>query len=480
MPEHKIQGKVHHINRNGNVPKRDASTLSLEQLHILIEHLPHTVLVTNGQGTIMLLNSAYEKRSGVKKEYMIGRNIGEFTGKLYAKSASLLAIEHRKVIMLEQKLFNNDWLTYVIAEPIFDQKGNIIMVISSNHDYMEIERLRIMLDNSQELINKYQSEIEAVKSQLVVHSKIVAIDKKTLAVLYKLNKSARFDSTVLITGETGTGKEEFAKYIHTVSNRHDKPFVRVNCGAISETLMESELFGYEKGAFTGASQSGKRGLFEVADTGSIFLDEIGELPLDMQVKLLRVLQEKEVTRIGGTSPISIDVRVIAATNSDLEKKVVNRQFREDLYYRLNVIKVEIPPLRQRRDDIIPLAQYFLSMFNKRYCINKTLCNAVYHILLNYDWPGNVRELKNVIEQAIIMSEGDKIGKGDLPLSSNFNCAGGGDQQTIYLEEMLKRLEFYHINEAYNKYGNVRDAAAYLNMKPSTYVRKRNNYRQKFE
>lgn len=278
------------------------------------------------------------------------------------------------------------------------------------------------------------------------------------------------------------GKEEVAKYIHKNSKRCNKHFIKVNCGAIPENLIESELFGYEKGAFTGANKEGKIGLFEVADEGTIFLDEVGELPLDMQVKLLRVLQEKEIERVGGVKPIKIDVRILAATNRNLEEMVSKKLFREDLYYRLNVVPIEIPPLRERKKDIVPLVEHFLSELNKKYNLSKRFTSVAMQSLLQYNWPGNVRELKNIVERVVIMSSNDVILKSDLPINNTFNLLEeeiGSIDEEVNLKEIVERFELKFINKAFENYKNVRDAAKYLGMDPSTFVRKRKKYTDKY-
>ena len=234
-----------------------------------------------------------------------------------------------------------------------------------------------------------------------------------------------------------------------------------------------------QGAFTGASRGGKPGLFEVADKGTLFLDEIGELPLEMQVKLLRVLQERTVTRVGGNEAVSVDVRVVAATNRDLGQMVRDKTFREDLFYRLNVVPITIPPLRERRDDIIPFAESFLEELNKKYNLRKRLTASVCQAMLNYAWPGNVRELKNIIERMVIMSGSDQIRAEDLPFHSVWTppLPGGEDGPTVDLKALTGQFELQFINRAYERFGNVRDAARSLGMDPATFVRKRKRYAQ---
>lgn len=291
----------------------------------------------------------------------------------------------------------------------------------------------------------------------------MAVDKKTLDMISASSRVALVDSTVLITGETGVGKEEVAKYIHKHSARSKKPFIAVNCGAIPENLVESELFGYEKGSFTGARQEGKMGLLEVADQGTVFLDEVGELLLEIQVKLLRALETRTVTRIGGSQPIPIDIRVISATNRNLLEMVKEHQFREDLYYRLRVVPIHIPALRDRTDDIIPLTKLFLAQYNKKYGLNKDLSHMAYRVLLQYEWPGNVRELKNVIERVIVMSDGETITAEELPMYQESLWGFYENNGDLPLKERLEKAEYMYMVDAYRKYKSVRKAAAALQM-----------------
>ena len=265
-----------------------------------------------------------------------------------------------------------------------------------------------------------------------------------------IDRVAPLDTTVILFGETGVGKEVFAKYIYQHSARKNKPFIKVNCGAIPANLVESELFGYEKGAFTGADKNGKMGLFELANTGTIFLVEVGELPLDMQVKLLRVLQEQEFERIGGRKPVKVDVRVLAATNRDLEEMVKQKTFRQDLYYRLMIFPVHIPPLRERPDDILPLAQLFLQTLNRKYDFKKYLSPLSAKMMQDYSWPGNIRELRNIIERAVIISNEDEIGPDALHL---FTVEDRPETKSRILDPVkdlktaMEELELEYINHA---------------------------------
>ena len=285
--------------------------------------------------------------------------------------------------------------------------------------------------------------------------------------------------TVMLYGETGTGKEMFAQSIHNASPRRDGPFVAINCTALNRNLLESELFGYTKGAFTGALNTGKEGLIEAADKGTLFLDEVGELSLNMQAKLLHVLQNRSFIRVGDNEPIQVDIRVIAATNCDLEEMVQQKRFREDLYYRLNVMPIHIPPLRKRKNDIIPLAQHFLDYYNQKYDFHRKLSPATCFALLNYRWEGNVRQLKNSIEQATIITDTDLIQPESLPM----NVAGPEPVQDAPAEaglnEMLERMELRYLQTFYERYGSIRKAAERLKLPPTTFLRHWEQLRQKY-
>ena len=347
------------------------------------------------------------------------------------------------------------------------------MVVTNVRDLTEIYSLKSQIEKSAKEHRRLSRELELVKNDFLSHD-LIAESPITLNVLRLADRVSELDTLVILLGETGVGKEVFAKYIHTKSPRKDKPFVRVNCGAIPENLIESELFGYEKGAFTGANRSGKAGLFEVADGGTIFLDEIGELPLSMQVRLLRVLQDQEIQRIGSVKPVKVNVRIIAATNRTLEDMVREGKFREDLYYRLMVFPINIPPLRQRIGDIAPLTRHFIDNFNRQYGFQKRFSEECFPVMEEYLWPGNIRELRNVIEQALIISNDEVIHPEDLIVFQKRNSNGKPDPEADIsnLPAHIARLEKYYADEAYEKYGNVREAAKSLGISPATFVRKR--------
>jgi len=290
---------------------------------------------------------------------------------------------------------------------------------------------------------------------------------------------SRVDSTVLLQGPSGAGKDVFARLLYRLSARRDEPMVSVNCGAIPENLLESEFFGYKKGAFTGAGNSGKAGLFEQANHGILFLDEVGELPINLQVKLLQVIQDRRCRRLGDVKDIDLDVRVIAATNRDLRSMVSEGLFRADLFYRLYVVPISIPALNERREDILPLSLMFLNQYNLKYKVNRTLGHELMSVLETYDWPGNVRELQNVVERMVVTADAETLTPKHLPESILHSC---GDliptsypDSTMNLKEARERLEYDLIKRAVIKTGNSRKAAKLLGVDHSTVVRKAQRY-----
>jgi transcriptional regulator with PAS, ATPase and Fis domain len=275
---------------------------------------------------------------------------------------------------------------------------------------------------------------------------------------------------VLLSGESGVGKGVISKFIHNKSNRREGPFIKIDCSAIPENLFESEVFGYEKGAFTGAERTGKIGLLELANGGTVFLDEIGDMPLSLQPKILRAIQDREIVRVGGKEVITINVRFIAATNRDLPKMVEDKLFREDLFYRLNVVPIEIPPLRERKEDIIPLIQNITQKINERYCLNKSFTNREIEQMLQYEWPGNVRELENIIERAMVTGDGD-------PLMLQGIIDGGNHQkEAIGYREKLEEYDKRILLESIRREGSAQKAAERLGVDVTTIRRKLHKYK----
>jgi len=459
-------------------------TEAAERLNAIIEHSFDGIFITDRHANTIKINHAYEEITGLKQEDVLGKNMEDLVRqKIISNSGSLMVLQTKKPVTLQQH-FKTGKQALITSSPIFDKTGELVMVVTNVRDLTEIYKLKAEVQEKAEAIERLHLALKHMQDS-IHDEEIIVKDDQTLAAMLMANKVAPMDTTVMLLGETGVGKEVMAKYIYKHSLRSKNNFIRVNCGAIPANLMETELFGYERGAFTGAGKDGKIGLFELANGGTIFLDEIGELPKEMQVKLLRVLQEQEIMHVGGTVPIKINVRVIAATNRNLEEMVQQKLFREDLYYRLTVFPIHIAPLRMRRRDIIPLAMSFLEKLNHKYNFTKYFLPISMQLLNGYDWPGNIRELKNIVERAVIISSGNEIRPEDLhihyhPSQEMDNRAWEGlpaDQAAVFnLAEALAGIEFQYLEHAYQTYGNVRDAAKSLGMTPSTFVRKRHRYR----
>ncbi len=433
----------------------------------IVESSYDGICVTDAQGIILKTNRAFEYLYDV--DNVVGVSVAELEEKrLLYPSGSMLVIKEKRPVTFIQQIHNGRKL-YVTGTPIFGEDGSLSKILINARDFEELEKLKSQINYS-----TTESEQKAVNYG---NESIIAYSSAMANLLEVCRKIARVDSTVLLTGESGVGKEVLAGYIHDLSDRKNGPIIKVNCGAIPDTLIESELFGYEAGAFTGASKEGKQGLFELAHEGTLFLDEIGELPYLMQVKLLQVLQEKCLVRIGGSKTIKVDIRIISATNRNLEEMVVKERFRQDLYYRLNVVPIVVPPLRYRKEDIIPLANYYLEKFNTRYDLNKSFGREVLRIMLNYNWPGNIRELMNLIERLVVTCEQDIIYKENLP---EYLVEKGA----LYLQENLElpnlaqaveNLEREIMEKAYKAYNNSYKIAELLGINQSTVVRKLKKY-----
>lgn len=447
----------------------------LARLLAILESSFDGIFITDGNAVPLWVNHSYEVISGLSAQDVLGKPMGELEkAGIVSRSATLMAMDKQEPITIEQ-VFRTGRRAVVTSTPIFDHADKITMVVTNVRDISELTALQETLAKHREINERYETEISVIRDQLLKSPELVAEDPALLDLLRIVGRAALLDTVVLIQGETGVGKERIASYIHQHSPRRQKNFIRVNCGAIPENLAESELFGYEKGAFTGASREGKLGLFEVADGGTIFLDEVGELPLPLQTKLLRVLQEKELTRVGGSKPVQINVRVIAATNRDLRRAVEQGSFREDLYYRLNVFPVSVPPLRERKLDIPKLATNVISELNKTYGKQKRIAPATLSALTQYPWPGNVRELRNVMERAFIMSDDSEIQPEALSLYHNSNAKAQNNAQGGSFQEQVERFEAKLITKALESEGSLRAAARKLSMDPATLLRKKRKY-----
>jgi len=451
-----------------------------KQLDAIIESSYDGLYVTDGKANTLRVNEAYERISGLKAEDVIGQNMQELVDKgFFNQSVTLEVLKTGKPVTIMQDILGGKKVL-VTGNPIFSDDGtNIMLVLTNVRDITELDILRRKLEGSRRISEHYLSELKELRLRDLKDHNFIVKSEKMRNIVQMALRIAEVDTSILISGETGVGKGLLAKIIHNNSLRSEKTFLKINCGAIPETLLESELFGYIKGAFTGARPDGKPGLFEVAEGGTIFLDEIGELPLNLQVKLLDVLEERQATRLGSTKPYNVDVRIISATNKDLKKMVNQKKFREDLFYRLMVVPIHIPPLRERKEDIFPLINFFLENFNRSLKRKKRILRDALDFLIVYSYPGNIRELKNLIERLVVVSESDLIGMENIPLSllgkeSSYHLPKGCNM-ILDLNRFLRNIECSLITEAIKQCGTTYKAAKYLGINQSTVVRKSQKY-----
>jgi PAS domain S-box-containing protein len=455
-----------------------------KELDGIIQSSYDGIFITDGAGIVLKANTAFERITGVKVGPMLNKNVNDLVEQgFFSQSVTMLVLEKRAPVTIVQQIKAGDKAgkeTVVTGSPIFDEEGNVVRVVTNVRDISELNELKQQLLYTKELSQRYCTELQELRAQQLKLDDVIAYSNEMKRVIELSVRVAQVDSTVLITGESGVGKEIIAKLLHRASKRSSGPLIRINCGAIPENLLESELFGYESGAFTGAKKDGKPGMFELAEGGTLFLDEIGEMPFSLQVKLLRVLQEREIVRVGGTKQVSVDVRIVAATNSNLEEMVANGDFREDLYYRLNVVNIVIPPLRERVDDIPPLVLHFLQKFNSQYAMNKRITPEAVEVLSQYSWPGNVRELENLVERLVVMVNEGEVEIRHLPdfLQETKEISKSNVvsiSEIIPLRRALEEVEKQLLTKALDKYGSTRKAAKALEVNQSTVVRKVNRY-----
>lgn len=450
------------------------------EIDAIINFSSDEILVADGEGTVLRANSVFEENFGVKVAEILGRKVEELEKrKVFFPSVTRLVLQKGSAQTVIQSQRNGRKLL-ATGTPAFNPDGGIFRVVVNTRDITRLNELRLRLEEAELVKNRYYQELVELRRSGTAAGEILAESVPMLKLLATARKIAPVDSTVLLTGESGVGKGMVARYIHDYSVRRKKPFITVNCGAIPENLLESELFGYAGGAFTGARAEGKIGKLELAHEGTLFLDEITELPLPLQVKLLHVLQEGVISRIGETREIRLDLRIIAASNRDVAGLVSAGAFREDLYFRLNVIPLEIPPLRERPADIAPLALHFLERFNRKYHRRKRLDPAVFDYLTSYHWPGNVRELSNLIERLVIVVDGELIAPPHLPRHViGRNAAEAGKAPPPFfpqpLEQAKENLEKEMLRQALQRCRSTYEIAALLKVNQSTIVRKLKKY-----
>jgi len=444
------------------------SRFSTEELIAILDSITDAIFIDDEFGNAMWINKACEDLYKVTRDEVIGKSIYSLEAEgIFSPSVARLVMDQHKEVSIIHK--NKDGKRIMSTGiPIFDKSGSIKKVISTSRDITELVSLKNKLEDM-------QTNLEELKNrEKIYYGDIVANSTAMVNVLQLAERLSNLDSTILITGESGSGKGIIAKLIHESGNRRDCPFVKINCGAIPDNLLESELFGYESGSFTGSRKEGKKGLFEVAQNGTIFLDEIAELPLNLQVKILQVIQEKEIQRVGGVTSIPVNVRIISATNRDLSKRVKEGLFREDLYYRLNVVPIQIPPLRERPEDIIPLIKHILQKHNQKLSETKVIDPGTMLVLLKYPWPGNVRELENIIERLVITTKNNTILPENLPSYIFESTRAPGDIDIPHVTDLNKALneaEMHILNSALEKYKTTRQIAKALGVSQPTIVRK---------
>ncbi len=432
------------------------------------------IYLTDSSGKILRVNDAFTRFTGMSNEELIGKTVTELydTG-LFKQPIPLHDIMKGKPVTISQEVRTGEMIL-VTSNPISDNKGNVVRIVHNVRDITELNSLKSQLEKAEEVSRHYKEQLKIVE----ISGKYISKSQKSKELVAFAMKLSKIDVTVLILGESGVGKDVIADMLHENSLRKDKSMITINCAAIPDSLLESELFGYKYGAFTGAQKGGKLGAFELANGGTLFLDEVGELPLSLQAKLLRVIQKKEISKLGGHSSTKIDVRIIAATNRNLWEMVQNNTFRGDLFYRLNIIPIRIPPLRERKEEIPDLVFHFAQIFNKKYEVNKRFDERAIHELLEYDWPGNVRELENAVERSIITCPDDIIRTVEFLDVNTDESQENVDEshRGVKYKKTIMDAERELIENALKQFGTTRKAAEELGISQSTVARKALKYK----
>lgn len=434
------------------------------------------VCVTDAEGKVLYVNAMHAELTGVSREGMVGHNVLEFTGTgVFDIVLNPEILRIKKPLTKVQTLASGRRLV-LEGHPIFNESRDVAYCITIIRDESRLDELKRTVDFQKELLDVF-TKLSSSKPQNhdapeIVHSRSMR------SLMSKISMLAKTDAPVLLLGETGVGKDVLAKRIHRESGREACPFIKVDCGSISPSLIETELFGYVGGTFSGANRNGKVGLIEAANTGTVFLDEIGELPLNMQTRLLRFLQDGEIQRVGATTPKKLDVRIVAATNRDLEQAMKNGEFRSDLYYRLRIAVLEIPPLRERRDDILPLAHYFLDFYSRKYGRKMSFSPECEKALQNYGWPGNVREMRNTLQGIAVTCADEKIRPEHLPFTTPAESKGEGQAELPGIvfdgrswKDIMKEMEGAVLHAAMRRYGSITEISKKLKIDRSTIFRK---------
>ncbi len=441
------------------------------------------IWVCDGSGVVININRASETLNGIRAEDVIGHNIKDLLARKvfdHSVTSRVLTSGQRQTVM--QFIPKTGKYLLSTGTPSLTEDGRIALIVINERDMTELNTLRREFEKSQQVREKYRQELSDISLLELERNDIVAESAAMRRILQMALKLSHIGaSNILVLGESGTGKGLLARLIHKNSSRNTHPLVEINCAALPENLLEAELFGYEKGAFTGADEKGKIGLFELAQGGTLFLDEIGDMPLPLQAKLLKYLDNKEIRRVGGTRSIKVECATIAATNKDLKALVAARAFRQDLYYRLNSFILQLPPLRERREDIAGLVRFYLSEANRTYNCARTISPQAMRLLQRYRFPGNVRELRNIIENAVVMSNDDQI--------TEFILASIDEQEADGFESLPRpmaageglvgRLQAYErelLLETRRRCRTTREAARRLGISQPSVVRKYRQYK----
>lgn len=445
------------------------------ELDTIIDSSSDGLFVCDAEANVIRMNPASERIHKRPASEIVGRNMSELIEQGFIdRSAALEASRQGKAVSLLQ---NKDGRKLIsIATPVFDEAGALIRVVVSERDVTEIDALQRSLEEQEAIRDEFRTQMLEMQQAKLESRRIIARSSAMIRAIQQAVKVSRAESSVLILGESGVGKGLIADLIHKNSSRAEHPLIKINCGAIPESLIEAELFGYEKGAFTGAQAKGKPGHFELADGGILFLDEIAELPLASQVKLLRFLEDGRITRLGATTGRRVDVRILAATHRNLEEMVEKGLFRHDLYYRLNVIPLHVPAVRERQDCIVPLLRHYIAHFSAQAGCEKRLTRAALDALAVYPYPGNVRELMNICERLVVMTETELIDLPDLPVqvtarTEALECGEGGWPEGISLQQAVEQVEKGLLEKALRRFGNQMQMAAALGVNQSTIARK---------
>lgn len=448
------------------------------QFQAVVDHSYYGIYIMDGDGIVLKVNDVAAGLIGMKKEEMLGMDIRDLArDRVVDQALTPQILRDKKPLTRPLYVYGQDKYIMASGIPILDKSGQVLFVMVIEHDMTLVKELRSQLEHAREVTEKIKSELSDRNLLELADSSIIADSPAMHQVLNVLLKLAKMDaSNILITGESGTGKGFLSKFVHQNSPRKEKPFISINCAALPEMLLEAELFGYEKGAFTGAADTGKAGLFELANGGTIFLDEIGDLPFSVQAKLLKCLDDGEIRRLGGTKAIRVNCTVLAATNLNLEDLVNQKKFRQDLYFRLNIFPVQIPPLRERQEDIVKISDYYLKKYNKTYSQQKQFSEKCLEQLLTYHFPGNVRELKNMIKNAVVIKE-KRVLNSILPANTLKSPGAaparktGAKPRQTDLNKELAAFERKKLKQALDKVESTRELSEYLGVSQSTIVRK---------